>query len=79
MKQYKKAIIKNNKIVSFKCDFCGKKERANLCGWWGGVNIHMTGGYGSTELDFDHMELDICDNCFKNKFGKFKNKIVDTI
>ena len=73
MKKFKTKIIKTNAIKSFVCDFCGKEEKANECDWWGGVDISITGGYGSTELDLERLNLDICDKCFKQAFGKFRH------
>lgn len=70
MKKTKIVKIDSIESKSFICDFCGKKEKANSCYWWGGLNMIFDAGYGSNQ-DGINLVLDICDNCFKKKFGKF--------
>ncbi len=66
------------RVIEASCDFCGKKfEKLMLeCSGYGCLGFSF--GYGSN-FDDDYFHLEICDNCFIEKFGdklilQFKEK-----
>jgi len=83
-------IIKEKKIVtkeieelkSLICDVCGKsydltsKDSNDIYESQEFVHIGFIGGYGSVFGDEERVEIDICQNCFKQKLGEYV-RIID--
>jgi hypothetical protein len=60
-----------NKLVSMTCDICGKDLQANFIEEQECFNIVHYGGYGSIFGDGSIVAVDICQQCFKDKFGEY--------
>ena len=79
----KQIEVKNKEeiVIEASCDFCGKKfdkVTVDCCGYG---HLGLSFGYGS-KFDDDHFVLEICDDCFIEKFGnklikQFKEKAYD--
>lgn len=73
MKTYKDIQITKKDLVSIICDKCGKIDNVeidvmDLQEW---QYIHFIGGYGSIFEDYGEYELDLCQQCTKELFGKY--------
>lgn len=74
-------MIKNREIevkdvwkepYEMECDICHKvfSCKDDIFETQEFVNIRFIGGYGSVFGDGDTVEIDICQNCFKEKLGE---------
>ena len=81
----KKKLIKTEKeeevVDEVFCSFCGKEfdKTTTSCNGFG--QIHISFGYGSI-FDDEHFNLEVCDDCFLNKYfellkDQFKEKGYD--
>jgi hypothetical protein len=61
-------VIKNE-LVSMTCDICGKDLRADFIEDQECFNIVHYGGYGSIWGDGSIIAIDICQQCFNDKFS----------
>jgi len=67
----KEQTIIKNELASMTCDICGKDLRNNFIEEDECFNIVHEGGYGSVFGDGSIIAIDICQDCFKDKLGKY--------
>ena len=66
--------------VEFTCDCCGREAKVEGDDYEAQefVSIDFVGGYKSIFGDGTRVNLDVCQHCFKDKFGKYiKTKSYD--
>ena len=77
MKNYNKESITEVRSVlkSIQCDKCKKiidpKNQNDFIDFQEMINISQTCGYGSIFGDMNTIEVDLCQNCFKEIMGDF--------
>lgn len=78
IKTIKKEILQVSETpVSIECDVCKKEyfydseNTSEIFEIQEFVIIRLIGGYGSVFGDEEEVEIDICQNCFKEKFGEY--------
>lgn len=75
LKYAEKQVIETEvSLVSVVCDICGKEDFYNSenleVDAYNYVHIKKSFGYGSLIGDDDLVEIDLCEKCFLDKFGK---------
>ena len=80
MKTYKDVTITKQEAISITCDVC-KKEfstdiyNADCMEVQEFISIAFTGGYASIFGDGDSFELDMCQDCLKEKLGDYLREV----
>jgi hypothetical protein len=67
--------VTTEKLVSMTCDICGRELLNDFIQEQECFNITHTGGFGSIFGDGITIKIDICQQCFLSKLGRYINYI----
>ena len=71
MRRYDIVEVKERRLVELTCDICGFDLLSDEMEKQEAFHISQDGGYSSVFGDGCEIYIDICQHCFKEKFGKY--------
>ena len=71
MRRYDFVEVKEKKLVEWTCAVCGRNFMDDKMEAQEAFSFSQVGGYSSVFGDGAEIYIDLCQNCFKKKLGKY--------